>query len=79
MNTAYLSRYNTDVSLSDYAWIGGFTITDVGIGIGAKDQSWNVSFLAKNVFNKIAISYGFTSGTLESTPRWYGVQVSAKL
>ncbi len=79
LNTSYLSRYNTDVSLSDYAWIGGFAVTDVGVGIGAADQSWNVTLLGKNIFNKIAISYGFTSGTLETTPRWLGVQFSAKL
>lgn len=77
LNTSYLSRYNTDVSLSEYGWVGGYTVTDAALGISSKDRSWSVSLLAKNAFNKIVKAYGFTSGTLETTPRWVGVQVTA--
>ena len=78
-NYAYTSRYNSDVTLSQYGWIKGYGVTDLGIGLGRADRSWDLSLLVKNAFNTLAKARGFTSGTLDTTPRWVAVNVSARL
>ena len=78
-NYAYTSRYNSDVTLSQYGWIKAYGVADVGIGIGRLDRTWDLSLLVKNAFNTLAKAQGFTSGTLDTTPRWVAVNVSARL
>jgi len=78
-NLAYTSRYNSDVTLSQYSWIKSYTITDLGIGLGRADRGWDVTLLVKNAFNTEGKSYGFISGTLDTTPRWLGVNFTSKL
>jgi outer membrane receptor protein involved in Fe transport len=78
-NVAYTSRYNSDVTLSQYGWIKSYTITDLGIGFGRQDRGWDVTLLVKNAFNTEGKAYGFTSGTLDTTPRWLGVNFNSKL
>ncbi|WP_139826402.1 TonB-dependent receptor [Derxia lacustris] len=78
-NYAWVSRYNSDVTLSDYGWIGAYGVTDVGIGIGRRDRAFNVTLLGKNIFNTEAKAYGFNSGTLDTTARWIGLVVSGKI
>jgi iron complex outermembrane receptor protein len=78
-NYAYTSGYNSDVLLSQYGWIKGYGLTDLGLGIARIDRSWDVTLLGKNVFNVLAKAYGFTAGTLDSTPRWIAIQVSGRI
>ncbi len=78
-NYAYTSGYNSDVTLSQYGWIKGYGLTDLAIGIGRLDHGWDISLIAKNAFNVLAKAYGFTAGTLDTTPRWLAVSVSARL
>jgi len=78
-NTAYNSRYNSDVSLSNYAWVGASSITDLGIGIGTRTQSFDVSLIAKNVFNNHAPLLATWNTYTPATPRWLGLVVSGKL
>ena len=78
-NTAYNSRYNSDVSLSNYAWIGGSAITDLGVGIGTRNQSFDISLIAKNAFNNHAPLLATWNSYTPAVPRWFGVVVSGKL
>jgi iron complex outermembrane receptor protein len=78
-NTAFNSRYNSDNSLSDYAWIGGSSITDLGVGFGKRDGAYDISLIVKNAFkNHAPLSATWNSYT-PAVPRWIGVQVSGRL
>ncbi|MDB6062913.1 MAG: TonB-dependent receptor [Verrucomicrobiaceae bacterium] len=78
INYYVTSRYNNDVTLSDYTWIHGYAIADLGIGLGRQDRTWDVTFLVKNLFDVQAKTYGFSNGVLDTTPRWIGVQFDSK-
>jgi hypothetical protein len=88
-NTLYESRYNSDATLSEYSWIPGHSVTDWSIGLSNKKQNFDVSLIAKNVFNNATPqAYTFTAGGSTSataytyTPppqRWLGLQFSGKL
>jgi hypothetical protein len=78
-NTAYNTRYNSDVSLSDYAWIGGSGITDLAFGIGKRDGSLDVSLIVKNAFKNHAPLAASWNSTTPAVPRWFGLSVSGKL
>ena len=78
-NYAYTSKYNSDVALSQYGWIHGYGVTDLGLGIARSDHGWDVSLIAKNAFNVYAKAWGFSSGTLDTTPRWLAVNFSARI
>lgn len=74
------SKYNNDpTTYSRYGWVSGYEIADIGIGIGRQDQTWDATFLVKNVFDVQAKSYGFSNGILDTTPRWIGVLFTSKL
>jgi outer membrane receptor protein involved in Fe transport len=79
VNNYITSRYNNETTLSDYGWISGYSIIDVGIGIGRRDQTWDATFLVKNLSNKQETTYGFSNGVLDTTPRWIGIQLNSKL
>ena len=78
-NYAYMSKYNSDTALSQYGWIHGYGITDLGVGYARQDHTWDIGIVAKNAFNVLAKAYGFTTGTLDTTPRWIALTVHAKL
>jgi outer membrane receptor protein involved in Fe transport len=78
-NAAYSSRFNSDNSLSSYSWVGAKTIVDLAIGVGTRSGSFDVSLLAKNLFNdNTPLAITSTSYT-PAIPRWYGVAVTGKL
>lgn len=77
-NTFYTGKYNSDDSLSIYGVIEPYYITDVSIGLGRKDNVFDVNIIAKNVFNTLYHAEGFSSYT-PSQPRWYGIQFSGRL
>jgi outer membrane receptor protein involved in Fe transport len=79
LNTAYLSRYNSDANLSAYAWIPGHSTTDANIGVGRQDEKFDVSLIVKNLFDN-QTPQAITLNTI--TPayqRWIGIQFSGKL
>jgi len=78
-NYAYMSRYNSDTALSQYGWISGYGITDLGVGYARQDHTWDMGIVVKNAFNVLAKAYGFSSGTLDTTPRWIALTVTARL
>ena len=78
-NLAYTSNYNSDVRLSSYATVPAYAIGDLAFGIGTADQKFDVSVLIKNVFNDDTSQNITWNSTVPATPRFYGVQFSAKL
>jgi outer membrane receptor protein involved in Fe transport len=78
-NTAFRSGYNSDVALSSYSWIGGSVSTDISIGLGRKDQSFDGSFIIKNLFNNHAYQGLTWNSYTPGIPRWVGVMFTAKM
>lgn len=79
-NTAYTSRYNSDVTgLSTYAWIPGHSITDLSVGVGRIDRRFGFSLLVKNMFNDTAHLATTWNSYTPAPPRWIGLQVTGKL
>jgi len=78
-NTSFTSSYKSDVALSDYSWIKSNTYTDFAIGVGRRDQLFDVSLIAKNLFNN-QTPYGVTWNSYQpGLPQWFGVRVSGKI
>lgn len=78
-NTAYYSRFNSDNSLSTYGWISDYSTTDLAIGIGRTDKSYDVSLLVKNAFaDDTPLSKSWNSYN-PATQRWFGVMFTGKL
>jgi iron complex outermembrane recepter protein len=76
-NTAFTSRFNSDPSLSEYAWIPAHSLTDLSVGFGK--SRFEVNLIAKNVFNNSTpITQTWNSYT-PAFPRWLGVQFVGKL
>jgi outer membrane receptor protein involved in Fe transport len=79
VNVAYTSRWNSDVTLSDYAWVGSSYITDFAIGLGARNRSYDVSLVIKNALNdKTHLTQSWNSYT-PAFPRSFGFVFSGKL
>ena len=78
-NTAFTSRNNTDVTLSSYSWVPASSLTDFSIGLGTRNQSFDVSLLVKNLFNNDTPLTRTWNSYAPAVPRWFGVVVSGKL
>ncbi|QSA96986.1 TonB-dependent receptor [Methylococcus sp. EFPC2] len=78
INYSFQTGYNNDVTLSKYGWVHGYGTADVSIGLGRKDKLFDVSFLARNVLDTQPKAQGSNSGSLLTSPRWYGVVVSGQ-
>jgi outer membrane receptor protein involved in Fe transport len=78
-NTAYNTRYNSDVALSDFGWIGASGITDLAIGYGKRDGAFDVSLVVKNAFKNHAPLAATWNSYTPAVPRWFGLTVSGKL
>lgn len=78
-NTAYTSRYNSDIALSRYAWVPSYSITDFSIGIGRKDKKFDTSLLVKNLFNDDTSQVRTWNTYVPTVPRWIGVVFSGEL
>jgi len=78
-NTAFTSGYKSDPLLSSYSWIHANATTDLAFGVGRRDKGFDVSFVARNVFNnQIPGAILWNSHTL-GQPQWFGFTVSAKM
>jgi iron complex outermembrane receptor protein len=77
-NYNYSSSFLTDAALSRYSKVDGYGLTDVSIGFGTSDRSFEASLLVKNLFD---VDYGVTpiwNIYAPSIPRWTGVTIGAK-
>ena len=73
VNANYLSRYNSDPSLSSYAWIGSSTLTDFGVGVSNPKQTFDVTLIAKNLFNNQTPLLQTWDSYTPAVPRWFGI------
>jgi hypothetical protein len=80
INVAYTSPWNSDPSLSQYAWISSNYITDFAIGVGNPTKNkYDVTLLVKNLFNdRTPLSRTWTSYS-PAISRWFGVVFTGKL
>jgi len=77
-NTSFRTRYNSDTSLSSYAWVGANSITDIAIGEGKQNKSFDANIVVKNVFNNQAPLARTWNTYTPAVQRWFGVVLSAK-
>jgi iron complex outermembrane recepter protein len=78
-NTSFNSRFNSDVSLSSYAWVPASTLTDFQIGFSRLDNKFDVGVLAKNVFNDGTVLSRTWNSYTPPIQRWIGVVASGRL
>lgn len=79
LNYAYTTRYNSDPLLSSYGWVPAYGIVDYAIGLGRVDDKFDVTVLAKNLFNNQTSQVVLWNSYIPVVPRWVGVQFSSKL
>jgi iron complex outermembrane recepter protein len=78
-NVAYASKTNTDNALSDFGWIGSRSVTDIAVGFGRAGGTFDVSLLAKNVFDDETPLGATWNSYIPPEPRWLGVVISGRL
>ncbi|WP_052417104.1 TonB-dependent receptor [Cellvibrio mixtus] len=78
-NYNYTSSYLSEPTLSRYAKVDGYGLTDIVLGISTTDKKFDVSLIAKNLFD---VDYGSLfnwNSYAPGDPRWIGVSINAKL
>ncbi|WP_446810420.1 TonB-dependent receptor [Methylomonas sp. 2BW1-5-20] len=76
--TSFTSSYKSDVALSEYSVIPANTTTDLSIGIGRRDKAFDVSLVAKNIFNN-QTPYAKTWNSWQpGIPQWFALTVNGK-
>ena len=78
-NTAFNSRFNSDVALSSYAWVPSSTITDFQIGFSRLDNKFDIGVVAKNLFNDDTVLARTWNSYTPPVQRWIGVIASGRL
>jgi outer membrane receptor protein involved in Fe transport len=79
LNTLYTSKYNSDNTLSSYGWIPANYSTDLGVGIGNRKGTFDVSLIVKNLFDDDTPRSKTWNSYTPAVPRWIGVTFSGKL
>jgi iron complex outermembrane recepter protein len=75
----YQGRENTDASLSEYAWVGGYGLVNFSVGLSMRSGAFDVSLVSKNALNKQFLSARtWNSWTPGYPPSFYGIQIAAK-
>ena len=78
-NVAYSTKYNSDVSLSQYAVVGASALVDFALGAGKRDKTFDVSLVVKNLFNNQTPSARSATSITPAVPRTYGIQFTGTL
>ncbi len=78
-NAAYQSKFNSDASLSSYAWIPDRTLVDLALGVGSRSGSFDVSLLLKNALDDDTVLGQTWNSFTPAVPRWWGVVFSGRL
>jgi len=79
VNAVFNSRYNSDASLSSYAWVGSTTLIDASVGVGRRDQKFDVSVLVKNATDAHTPLLQTWNTYTPQSPRWWYLQFTGKL
>jgi outer membrane receptor protein involved in Fe transport len=77
VNTAYASKYKSDVALSEYSWIAGHSTTDIAVGLDWRN--YNISFLVKNALDDRTPLSATWNSLVPAIPRWAGVTIGGQL
>jgi iron complex outermembrane recepter protein len=78
-NAAFTSRYNSDPSLSAYAFIPGNVSVDAAVGVGRRDQRFDISLLLKNALDNTTPLLKTWNTVTPAPPSWFFLQLSGKL
>ncbi|WP_051378641.1 TonB-dependent receptor [Derxia gummosa] len=78
-NAAYTSSYNSDVSLSSYAVIPSNWLVDAAVGLGARNKSFDVSVVVKNLLNDDTPRSKTWNSYVPAVPRTVGILFTSKL
>jgi iron complex outermembrane receptor protein len=85
LSNSYVSGTYLAVNQAAFSYQKAYNITNLGIGLGSLDRKWEVSIIAKNLFNTF---YAVNRGTYSSTgaeslnlgaPRFWGLTFRSKL
>jgi outer membrane receptor protein involved in Fe transport len=78
-NTTFQTGFNNADNLSRTGYINARQLTDASIGIGTRNSMFDVSLVAKNLFNNNTHEQGWLSYSPNPYPVWFGFQVSGKI
>lgn len=78
-NWNWQSKSNSTVGLSQYSWGDAYGVLDLGIGIGRRDKSYDVTLLIKNALDTNYKTSLTATSYVPSTSRWIGLMFSGKL
>jgi outer membrane receptor protein involved in Fe transport len=78
LNSAYNSKFNSDNALSTYGWVDGSLTTDIAVGLGRLNKSFDVSLIVKNVFDDKTYQSQTWNSWNPALPRFTQLVVSGK-
>jgi outer membrane receptor protein involved in Fe transport len=76
VNSAYVSRWNSDNTLSSYGWIPENILTDVSLGVAhhtGAGNNFEVGLIAKNAFKQDVHLSETWNTFIPADPRWLGL------
>ncbi|WP_162932269.1 TonB-dependent receptor [Solimonas sp. K1W22B-7] len=77
--TNYVSSFNSDNALSEYAVIGGYSTTDLSLGFGDSRGRAEVGFFVKNVFDDDTPRNKTWNAWAPGFPRQFGLTFTSRL
>ncbi|MDD5460050.1 MAG: TonB-dependent receptor [Methylococcales bacterium] len=77
--TSFQSGYNNTDNLSSYGWLKSTSLTDAAIGVSTRNNMFDISLIAKNLFDNRTHEQGWNSYNPNPYPVWYGIQLSGKI
>ena len=78
LNYTFSGKENGDTALSSYGWRDAYGIADLSIGIGRRDQLFDINLIVRNLFDEDRGDAGWSSYTVYQRPRWIGAVVSSR-
>lgn len=78
-NYAFTSRYNSDITLSSYGWTKAHGIADLSVGIGTRDQKFEASIIARNLFDENESQVKTWNSFVPVPERWVGVMFTGRI
>jgi iron complex outermembrane receptor protein len=82
LNTAYTSKFKSDVALSEYSWIPAHSVTDLSVGVATttlQNNEFEVRLLVKNLFDDDTPFSRTWNLVNPADPRWAAIIISGKL
>jgi iron complex outermembrane recepter protein len=75
---SYQSRFNSDAALSQYAWVGGYGLLNLALGVSTPNGGLDVSIVAKNALDDHYVAARTWNSWTPGFPSWYGIRISSK-